>query len=119
MAAFPSYAVLIFPGFAIKRPSAVNRSSTESGFVKQAKVKSRVLVPRAVVYQLNSAADYASFLDWFHDDVNYGASWFDWTDPGDGAVKAGRIVNGQIDEVPQRKNFDRWQIKMSIETWSA
>jgi hypothetical protein len=82
-------------------------------------VKSRVLVPRAVTYQLNSKADYASFLAWLRDDDNGGAGWFDWTDPGDDTVKAGRIVSGQIDEIPQRKAFDRWQIKMSIETWSA
>jgi hypothetical protein len=117
--AFPNYAVLIFKGFAIKRPSALNRTQMENGFAKQAKVKSRVLVARSVIYQLNSAGDYASFLAWFRDDVNYGASWFDWTDPGDGTVKNGRIVNGQIDEIPQRKALDRWQIGMSIETWSA
>jgi hypothetical protein len=119
MAAFPAYAVLIFQGFAIKRPSAVNRTETELGFAKQQQTKTRVLIPRATVYQLNSKADYASFLAWYRDDVNYGASWFDWTDPGDDMVKAGRIVKGQIDEIPQRKSLDRWRIGMSIETWSV
>lgn len=119
MATFPAYAKLGFDGFARDRESALDRTQMESGPPKQLKVKSRVMVARPVVYFFDSLSDYNSFITWFQTTINFGADWFDWTDPVDAAVKTARIVNGKLDkEMPRRKTLDRWQIGFTIETWS-
>ena len=67
---------------------------------------------------LNSLADYNSFITWFQDTINYGADWFDWTDPVDGIEKSARIVGGlgkEATPVPVSK----WVIDAVIETWNV
>lgn len=119
MATFPAYPKLLFNGFGEKPDNAIKRSENESGPAKQLKTKSRVLVKRPVSYLLTSAADYASFNTWFKVTINFGADWFDWTDPVDGATKPARISGGNIELKPQRKMLDRWVAEFQIETWSA
>lgn len=116
---FPSYAKLISKGFGHDRPSALQRTQAENGFVKQAKVKSRVLVARNVVYAIDTLSDYNSFMAWYRDDINYGATWFDWTDPVDSTTKSSRIVDGTLKDTPLNGALIRWEISMRIETWSA
>jgi hypothetical protein len=118
MAAFPSYAKLVFENVSRDRESAVNRTAMESGPPKQLKVKSRVMVERPVVYFLDTLSDYNNFITFFQTTINFGADWFDWTDPVDSVVKLARIKNGKINEVPRRKIFDRWRVAFVIETWS-
>lgn len=119
MATWPSAALILFDGYSVEREPAVMRSQTE-GLTKQTRIRSRVLVARSIVARFASADDYADFLEWFNDDIAAGASWFDWPDPADGQTKSARIAGGKLgQERPQRKLFDRWEIPMVIETWSA
>lgn len=117
MAAFPAYPVLLFDGYARKPDAAIKRSDSESGPPKQLKTKSRVLHTRPVTYLLASKADLDAFETWFESTINFGADWFDWTDPYDSAVKSARIAGGAIDPKPQRKALDRWTVSFQIETW--
>ena len=120
MAAFPAYAKLVFNGFQRERDTAVVRTPMDGGLPKQAKVRSRVMVTRPVIYQFDSLADYNSFITWFTTTINRGVSWFDWTDPVDSTVKQARIVGGKLDyERPRRKNLDRWEVGFKIETWDS
>ena len=119
MAAFPSYPKLRFDGYGEPRESAVDRTQMESGPPKQLKVKSRVLVQRPVLYDLDSLADYNSFMTWFQTTVNYGADWFDWTDPRDSTLKAARIAEGKLDARAKNNALSRWTVGFILETWSA
>lgn len=119
MATFPTYAKLLFNGFAVEQAPAVRRTNMESGPPKQAKILSRVMVTRAVTYKISSAADYTSFMVWFNTTLGYGVSWFDWTDPVDSVVKTARIVDGKIKCVPVVKTLAEWDIHFNLETWSA
>jgi hypothetical protein len=120
MAAFPAYAKLAFDGFARERDTAVVRTTMESGPPKQAKIRSRVMLTRPVVYHFDSLADYNSFITWFTTTINRGASWFTWTDPVDSVPKEARIVGGKLEyERPRRKNLDRWEVGFKLETWDS
>lgn len=118
MADFPSYAKVLVDGFKHMRPSAVARTPMEDGMVKQLKTKSRVLVGRPVTIQLNTLADYNSFITWFQTTIDYGAMWFNWTDPIDSVIKLARIVS-QIDEEVPIVSTGKWRLTMTIETWSG
>jgi hypothetical protein len=120
MATFPAYAKLGFEGFSQKRESALSRTSMESGPPKHLKVKSRVLVERPVMYFFDTLADFDNFITWFQSTVNYGADWFDWTDPKGSVVRSARIKSGTLEEEkPRRKNLDRWVVRFVLETWSG
>jgi len=119
METFPAYARPQFGNFVINRATAVIRTSMESGPAKQTKVKSRVLVSITTDVDFSSRADYQRFIAWYSVDLNYGADWFNWTDPVDHVVKPARIVNLLNQEVPLVPMLDRWRISMVLETWSA
>lgn len=120
MATFPTYADLLRAGFAQQRGPAVQRTDMESGPPKQLKTKSRVMVSRPVAYLLRTAANYASFITWFQTTINYGADWFDWTDPVDANVKSARIVGGTLQsEEPIEPRMQYWKVSFMIETWSG
>jgi len=120
VATFPTYARLLTDGFSIKRPSGVDRSSIEDGMANQRRRQSRVLVPISVMYQLDSQADYTSFLDWYYNEINSGADWFNWTDPLDKQSKLARIVQGTLNEEKPIDGVPNlgWRISMTIERWS-
>lgn len=118
MPEFPhATALLLFDGFTGKPQSAVRRSEMESGPPKQLQKFARVLVTRPARVLITSKADYNAFQTWFADETDRGAAWFDFTDPIDGTVKSGRIVDGELDPLPQRKDLERWEVAMRIETW--
>lgn len=117
--ALPDYAKIARNGFAVQRQSAVLRSEMESGPPKQAKILSRVLVTRSVVFMLDSLADYNSFLAWFRDDISRGAAWFSWTDPVDGAAKLARIVGGVLESEAPAESTRYWRVSCKLETWDA
>ena len=120
MAAFPSYAKILYSGFAVKRRSAVKRTEFEDGFAKQAKRWSRVLVERTVSYGFSSKADYESFITWFNTTINRGADWFDWTDPVTSTIKTARIKGGDLEEeVPESTLLTHWKIRFTLEVWDA
>jgi hypothetical protein len=117
-AAFPAALKLMRDGFGKEPESVVNRTPFEDGMVKQAKAKTRALVPRPVVYAADSKTDYQAFETFFNTTINGGADWFDWTDPLDAVVKLARIV-GTYQARPINGALTRWEISMRIETWSA
>ena len=117
MATFPSYATLLLDGYAEKRGSAILRTEMESGPPKQAKIKSKVMVERPVKIWLKSQADYLRFIDWFADDLDEGAIWFDFTDPVSNTVKQARFVGDGINGQPLDSGMVDWTIDASIETW--
>jgi hypothetical protein len=117
--ALPSYVGILRDGFAIQRQSAVLRSDMESGPPKQAKILSRVLVPRAVTFSLKTLADYNSFIVWFRDDLVRGAEWFTWTDPVDNVSKLARIVGGVLESEEPHGSLNAWRIRCRMETWDA
>jgi hypothetical protein len=119
MAAFPSYAVLLGQNYTETPDSAVQRTNMENGPPKQLKFKSRVIVTIAAVYALKSMTDYTNFVDWFRNTINFGADWFDWTDPKTGSTVTARIVNGQYSAQAVNPDGSYWQLTMSIEYWSS
>ncbi len=118
MATFPTYPILLFDGFAEEPESAVLRTEMESG-VKQAMIRSRALVPRTVVYLLQSATDFQNFKIWVRDSIARGAAWFDWTDPVNNTTKKAQIVRGQIKYKPRNPQLESWTASFSLETWDG
>jgi len=117
--AFPhSYAKILADGYEKDRASAVNRTAMEDGMVKQLRVKSRVLITRSFTVALASLANYQSFITWFQTDIDYGAMWFDFTDPEDSVVRQARIVN-KLDKERPLVGLGQWRIPVQIETWSG
>lgn len=118
MPALPSYVSIAFDGFNEKYESNLLRTEMEDGLPKQAKIKDKTLVTRSVNLYLSSKADYLSFLEWFKSTLQYGALWFDFTDPVTETVKQARFVGGELKGIPQNAHLANWYIATSIETWS-
>ena len=116
MPTFPSYATLLYNGYAEQRESALLRTEMEDGPPKQSRVKSRVMVTRPVSILLKSRADYLAFVDWFSEDLNEGASWFDFVDPVRNTTVQARFVGGGLDATPA-SGLRVWTIPLKIETW--
>ena len=115
MPTFPSYATLI-DGYSEQRESALLRTEMESGPPKQAKIKSRVMITRAVTILLETRSDYLAFIAWFSNDIDEGAAWFDWTDPVSDTVKQARFV-GEGLEAAGANALSSWSITAKLETW--
>lgn len=118
MPTLPSYVSIAFDGFSEKYESSLLRTDMEDGLPKQAKVRSKVLVTRAVNLYLASKADYLNFLSWFSTDLHDGALWFDFQDPVTNTLKQARFVGGELTATPQNAHLANWYIATSIETWS-
>jgi hypothetical protein len=119
MAAFPhSYAKILAEGYEKDRASALVRTPMEDGMTKQLKVRSRVLVGRSFVVAIANLSDYQSFITWFQTTINYGADWFDFTDPEDSVVRTARVVN-KLDKERPIVGLGQWRIPIMIETWSG
>jgi hypothetical protein len=123
MAAFPSYGKLLLGGFSEAPASALIRTEMEGGLPKQAKVRARVMVTRAVAMDY-SMSEFESFKVWFRDTIKRGADWFDWIDPLDGVTKLARIVAADPAFTAQPTTFSegaplRWTVKFNLETWDA
>jgi len=117
--AFPhSYAKILADGYSKDRASAVQRTAMEDGMVKQLRTKSRVLVARSFTVGLASLTDYQNFITWFQTDIDYGALWFDFTDPEDNVVRTARVVN-KLDGERPIVGLGQWRIPLQIETWSG
>jgi len=118
MATFPSYAQILFDGFSQERESALIRTEMDSGPPRQAKIKSRVMLTRNVNIYLDSKTALANFEEWYQDDINYGASWFDFVDPISGSTVQARFVGGAYTLKPMSAKLQDWQLSAKIETWS-
>lgn len=119
MAAFPTYARLLFNVYMHDRAPAVWRTDTELGVPKQAKRYSRVLIGRRVTCMLDKKSDYDAFIAWFNTTIHRGASWFEWVDPYDRVTKQARIRGGELKESAVRSTLDVWSVEFVLETWSS
>jgi len=119
MAAFPTYGLFLFEGYAEQPQSGLKRTEMESGPAKQAVVRSRVMVHRPIKYRFN-ATDYASFKTFVKDTLIGGSDWFDWSDPVDGVTKQARIVSGEYQGRAVSIGegvLPEWEVSFSLETW--
>ncbi len=115
MADFPNYAGISIEGFSEKHKSQLLRSEMEGGIPKQVKVHSTRMVERPVVIVLKSKADYTNFKNWYFNDINAGASWFNWNDPVSGSVKQARFVAADLEGKPS-SGLIMWRIPATLET---
>lgn len=120
--AFPNYGKLKLAPYNENPESAIRRTTMETGPAKQARIKSRVMVDRSVVIRY-TGTEFASFKSWFKSsDCNWGAAWFDWTDPIDNTVKQARIVNGAYTANPRSAGDGapvEWDVALTLETWES
>ncbi len=120
--AFPNGGELLLNGYGMRPASAVLRTAMESGPPKQAKIKSRVMVVRPVQY-IYTETELQAFETWFSGtECNRGASWFDWTDPRDGAAKQVRIIKGEYGVLPHNESEGaplKWIVSFNIENWES
>lgn len=120
MASLPSYVKIRLEGFAEQRESALLRTEMESGPPKQVKIKSRVMVTRPVVLEINTLANYNAFVVWFRDTIHEGADWFDWLDPVSNTTKQVRFSGGGLDAAPVSGTAGYWLIRgMKLEGWGV
>ena len=119
---FPSGGQLLLNGYGMRPGSAVLRTEMETGPPKQAKIKSQVMVGRPVQY-LYTETELQAFETWFRGtECNWGASWFDWTDPRDGVAKQMRIVDGLYDVTPHNETEGaplKWIVSLNLENWES
>jgi len=92
MATFPTYVGFGVAGYSEGHSDVVIRTEMERGVPKQRRTQSDVLVQVALTLFFSTAADAASFEDWYYDDAEAGAAWFDWTDPRTADVREARAV---------------------------
>ena len=116
-ATLPSYARLMFNEYQQKRESAILRTEMESGPPKQAKVRSRVMLTRSVKIVIESLDNFKLFETWFKDDLDYGALFFNMTDPVTKLTIEARFVGGEYTARPLIAAMNVWQIEASIESW--
>lgn len=119
MASFPTYAKLLLAGYEVSAAPALRRTEMDAGPPKQRLEKSRVMVERAVSYELRSRADYNAFVAWFRDTIHRGADWFDWTDPETLTVRQARIKGGELKRAPMNAAFTVWRVAFVLESWDA
>jgi hypothetical protein len=109
---------LLLRDYGEKPESAVLRTEMESGFAKQAKIRSLVPVFRPVIMDYSND-EYTTFKTWFKDTLARGTNWFEWTDPQDGASKQARIVRGEIESRSYNATEGdelRWEVSFLLET---
>ena len=119
MATLPSYVQISFDGFTIQKESGVLRTEFENGPPRQARFKSRTMKTRSANLFINSKANFLLFEEWFSDDLEQGAMFFNMTDPVLGTTIEARFVGGVYSAQPTSPTLEQWQINCQIESWSA
>jgi hypothetical protein len=119
MPTWPAYAEIKLDGFGIEHGTALARTDMESGPPVQTRVKSRVMVTRALVVWFMSKADYLSFLEWWRAELGYGAAWFDYDDPVTDTTLQMRIAGGKLGRAEPAASIGRWHLPLTVEHWSA
>ena len=115
MPSLPSYVKILAAGYGETRQSALQRSEFEDGPPRQARVRSRVMVRRAVSLLIDGA-HYLDFLDWYSVDLHEGAAWFDYFDVVRNETTQARFVAADLTAQPS-PGLQDWVILVSIETW--
>lgn len=113
---FPSEPIFQSRGYSRNQSELVRRTVMEDGYTKQAR---RSQIRRVIhnVQYLVSSDDLDTFETWFKGDAEFGAKFFDWTDPITDQEVEGRIVNGQYDIVPVTTRMNYYIISMQIEVY--
>ena len=119
MATLPSYVQISFDGFTIQKESGILRTEFENGPPRQARFKSRTMKTRSANLFINSKANFLLFEEWFSDDLEQGAMFFNMTDPVLGTTIEARFVGGVYSAQPTSPTLEQWQINCQIESWSA
>lgn len=112
------YGKLLLRDYGERPESAVLRTEMESGFAKQAKIRSKVPVFRPAVIDYSNT-EYSQFKTWFKDTLARGTNWFAWTDPQDGVSKQARIVRGEYEARSYFKTEGEtlsWEVSFLLET---
>lgn len=117
MPVFPSYAKLLFEGYGEQREPGLLRTEMESGPPRQAKVRSRVMRTRSVKIYLATKAHFQAFENWYDNELNLGAAWFNFTDPVAKAVVMARFVGGGYQSQPLAPGLESWTLTVKIESW--
>lgn len=89
--AWPAYANVTAPGYALGRDSDVERTPYDDGLVVQEKRFSGALRTRRVRGWLKSDADQVRFEAWAEGSAH---TWFDWRDTEDGVTRRVRVRGG-------------------------
>lgn len=116
-ATLPAYAKLMFDSYSQKREPAILRTDMESGPPRQAKIRSRVMLTRTVKIVIESLNNFNSFETWFKNDLQYGALFFNMTDPVTKTTIEARFVSGEYTSRPMASTLNVWQIDAEIESW--
>jgi hypothetical protein len=124
MATWPTYAQLLLADFGVERDTALARTDMESGPPKQMRTKSRVMASIPARVRIDGKTNYQAFLTWWRDTIDYGADWFDFTDPVAGTTLQARIVGGKLGRaVPitgrPGASGTLWEIPLTLEYWDA
>ena len=115
---FPSYAKILFSGYSQQRESALLRTQMDSGPPRQARIKSNVMLQRTVKLYFSSKSDFQAFETWYQNDCNFGAAWFNFTDPVSGSTVTARFMDGGYTAVPLVGGMSAWEVDAKIESWS-
>lgn len=106
MAAFPTWLKILIETSDAPAPVVI-RSEMERGVAKQRRIAAdaMVTVPISVIFFNKQQA--ADFEDWFYNEINGGADFFDWTDPRTGVAVEAQVVGGVLGElVPLRDSYN-------------
>jgi hypothetical protein len=92
---FPTYTTVLTGSTQLNATPIINRTQMESGPAKQAPNQSYSF-PQQQLYIVFSVDQFEDFNTWFvdPDNGNYGASFFNWTDPQFSTTRSARIVGG-------------------------
>lgn len=119
MATFPNVQ-LDWRDLSEKPESVIDRTEMERGIPKQRRVASDARVELAVTVYFDTKAEAIAFEDWFYEDIDAGAAWFDFLHPRTGAVIPARIVNGEIGELKfQQRTLQASSRSFKLEYWRS
>ena len=115
MAALPSYVKVSFSGYGEAFDPAIERTEMERGMPKEATRNSQVLMKVSATLMFMSAADAASFEDWYFDTLGR-VGFFTMAHPRTGATITARFENADIGQlVPLTPRFAMSQRNVVIE----
>ncbi|GHU34213.1 hypothetical protein AGMMS50256_27520 [Betaproteobacteria bacterium] len=120
MSAWPDYAKVLLESYSESRESALIRTEMESGPPKQARVRSRVMITRNITAAFASDADYLAFLDWYSNDIDEGALWFEFFDDVRNSIVLARFAEGGLQANAIRKPSEGiyiWELPCKLESW--
>ncbi|WP_052736112.1 hypothetical protein [Aquincola tertiaricarbonis] len=99
MAAFPPYVRCDWRDLTETTDPVVERSEMERSIPKQRRIASDARVEVQLTVYFETKARAAAFEDWFFNEIDAGADFFDWKHPRLGTIVQARIVEGDIGQL--------------------